>query len=638
MRGDGDMPMAGPSVEANMKLMEQIVADQRRIIGDETHKDPSTVPQLWALYKEVQEYYDKGMRVPDDVTLLWCDDNWGNIRRLPTAEERTRSGGAGVYYHFDYVGGPRNYKWIDTNPIPKIWEQMNLALNYGADRIWIVNVGDLKPMEFPIDFFLNFARDPRRWPKEKLGEFTRLWAEREFGSDHAKEIADIVSTYLKYAGRRKPELLDPETFSLVGFREAERVEADFEALVSRAERLQKQIPRAAQDAYFELVLHPAKAYARVLELYIAAGRNRLYAAQGRASANRQADRVKQLFQADSDLTDYYNHILANGKWDHMMDQTHIGYTSWQEPPRNVMPVVEEIAVPAAAALGVAVEGSAAAWPGSPQPADLPELDPFQPQGHYLEVFNRGRTPFAFTATPSALWIVLSVTHGTVSDDRRIWVSVDWTKAPVGTHEGSIRISGAGAEAAVRLTAFRPADVNPANLHGFAESDGYVSIEAAHFTSAVASPEARWEVIPDLGRTLSGVSVFPVTVPSIEPRSGSPHLEYRMYLFRGGKADVNAIISPTLGFVPGRGLRFALSFDEERPTVVDALEHDTNRDWETAVKNSVRTVHCTLTVAGPGYHTLKVWMVDPGVVLQELIVDMGGLRPGYLGPPESFHGR
>ena len=183
----------------------------------------SAVPQVWALYKEVQEYYEKGMRVPDDVTLLWCDDNWGNLRRLPTAEERKRSGGAGIYYHFDYVGGPRNYKWLNTNPIAKVWEQMNLAYRYDANRIWIVNVGDLKPMEFPIEFFLTLAWDPQRWPKEKIAEFTRSWAEREFGPANAPQIADIVAKYTKYNGRRKPELLDPATFSLVNYREADTV-------------------------------------------------------------------------------------------------------------------------------------------------------------------------------------------------------------------------------------------------------------------------------------------------------------------------------------------------------------------------------------------------------------------------------
>jgi hypothetical protein len=633
MRGDGDMPMAGPSLEANVKLLEQIVSDQRRIIGEQKNTDARTVPQLWALYKEVQEYYDKGMRVPDDVTLLWCDDNWGNIRRLPTPEERKRGGGAGVYYHFDYVGGPRNYKWIDTNPIPKVWEQMNLALNYGADRIWIVNVGDLKPMEFPIDFFLSFARNPGRWPKEKLGEYTRLWAERQFGSEHAEEIAEIVSTYHQYAGRRKPELLDPDTFSLVNYQEAERVEADFESLVGRAERLQKQLPTAARDAFFELVLHPAKAYAQVLELYIAAGRNRLYAAQQRASTNLQAARVKALFQADVDLTNYYNHTMANGKWDHMMDQTHIGYRSWQEPPNNVMPAVQEIPVPDAAALGVAVEGSASAWPGSAEPAVLAAFVPFHPRGHYIEIFNRGKAPFEFTATASAPWIVLNATSGTVSEDRRIWVTVDWERAPAASSEGTIRITGAGADVDMKLTAFRPPE--GITLRGFVESDGYVSMEAAHFSAAVPAQAARWEVIPDLGRTLSAVSVFPVDAPSVSPGPNSPRLEYRIRLFHAGKAEVSAIVSPTLNFVPGRGLRLAMAFDDQPPMVVDALESNTNRDWETSVKDAVRTVKATLPVAGAGQHTLKIWMVDPGVVLQRIIVDLGGLRPSYLGPPESY---
>ncbi len=195
--------------------------------------DLSAVPQDWALYKEVQEYYEKGMRVPDDVTLLWCDDNWGNIRRLPTAEERKRSGGAGIYYHFDYVGDPRSYKWLNTIPITKVWEQMNLAYQYGANRIWIVNVGDLKPMEFPIEFFLSLAWYPEEWPKERIPEYSRMWAQREFGPKYAPQIADLVAQYTKYNGRRKPELLEPDTFSLVDYQEAEKVLDEWQAITRR---------------------------------------------------------------------------------------------------------------------------------------------------------------------------------------------------------------------------------------------------------------------------------------------------------------------------------------------------------------------------------------------------------------------
>ncbi len=207
MRGENDTPM---SADANTQLLEKIVADQREILKQTVNPDLTKVPQVWALYKEVQGYYEKGMRVPDDVTLLWSDDNWGDLRRVPTAEERKRSGGAGIYYHFDYVGGPRSYKWLNTNPIPKVQEQMHLALKYGADRLWVVNVGDGKPMEFPIEFFLSYARTPQRWDKDHLDEFTRDWAVREFGPEHADEIATAMEEYTRYNGRRKPELIDAD--------------------------------------------------------------------------------------------------------------------------------------------------------------------------------------------------------------------------------------------------------------------------------------------------------------------------------------------------------------------------------------------------------------------------------------------
>jgi hypothetical protein len=636
MRGDGDMPMAGSDMGANIALLEKIVADQRKILAAQVNSNVAAVPQMWALYKEVQGYYDNGMRVPDDVTLLWCDDNWGNIRRLPTAEERKRSGGAGVYYHFDYVGGPRNYKWIDTNPIPKVWEQMNLALEYGADRVWIVNVGDLKPMEFPIDFFLNFARDPKRWPKEKLGEFTRLWADREFGGAHAAEIADLVSKTLKYNGRRKPELLEPATYSVVDYEEADRVVAEYKTVVAAAEKIAVALPENARDAFFQLVTHPAKANAIVTEMYVAAAKNRLYVAQDRASANDMFAQTHALFEADGDLTAYYNHTLANGKWNHMMDQTHIGYTYWQQPPSNTMPEVMELELSSHASLGIAIEGSAAAWPAERKEAVLPGFDVFNQPKRYIDVFNRGIDAFDFTAIASAPWIVLSAAKGKVEKEQRLWVSVDWNKAPVGPSTGSVTISGAGDAVTVKLHAANPQTPAKRDLKGFVEADGYVSIEAEHFTRQVDAGPVHWDKIDDYGRTLSAMTVFPVTAASVTPPQ-SPCLEYQMYLFDPGKVEVEAILSPTLNFVPGRGLRYAISFDDQPPLVVDALAQNSLSDWETTVKDGVRKVRSSHALSGSGYHTLKFWMVDPAVVLEKLVVNLGGVKPSYLGPPESYRG-
>jgi hypothetical protein len=632
MRGDGDMPM---SRESNIELLESIVADQRKIIVERLNSDPARVPQVWALYKEVQEYYEKGMRVPDDVTLLWCDDNWGNIRRLPTAEERKRGGGAGIYYHFDYVGGPRSYKWLNTVPITKIWEQMTLAYHYGADRIWIVNVGDLKPMEFPTEFFLALAWDPQSLPKERLFDYTRSWAEREFGTAHAAEIAAIISKYTKYNGRRKPELLDPATFSQVDYLEADTVAAEFEEIANQAERNYNTLPENARDAFFQLVLYPAKASAIVTRLYVTAGKNRLYASQGRASANDLAAQARALFKADADLAGYYNHALAHGKWVHMMDQTHIGYTSWNEPKTNTMPQVTEVEMPATASMGVALEGTASAWPGATGAPALPAFDAFQQQRHYIDVFNRGSVPFLFSATTSASWILLSTSQGTIEKEQRLWVSVDWKKVPKDSNSGSLTIAGAGGNITVGVNAIHPQSPTRDSLEGFVETDGYVSIEAEHYSWKTGGASAHWEKIDDYGRTLSSMAVFPDTAASVLPPRESPCLEYKMYLFDSGLANVEAVTAPTLNFVPGRGLRYAIGFDDQPLQVIDILADNSLKAWETSVSDSVRKTESAHTVSGIGYHTLKFCMVDPGVALQKLVVDMGGVKPSYLGPPESY---
>ena len=637
MRGDGDEPM---SEMDSISLLEKIVAAQRQIISEVMHTNAADVPQVWALYKEVQGYYERGMRVPDDVTLLWCDDNWGNLRRLPTSAERRRSGGAGIYYHFDYVGGPRSYKWLNTVPITKVWEQMNLAHHYGANRIWIVNVGDLKPLEFPIEFFLTMAWNPQRWSRENLSEFTRLWAQREFGPKYANEIADIISKYTKYNGRRKPELLDPNTFSLVNYREAERVQAEWQAIANRAEQVYRALPADARDAFYELVLYPVKASATVNELYMTTGRNRLYARQGRAAANDLAAHARALFATDATLSDNYNHQLAGGKWDHMMDQTHIGYTNWQQPPSNIMPNVVEISLPKPARMGVAIQGSASAWPGSSSRPALPTFDVFNRQQCYVDVFNRGLMPFEFSVTASAPWIVLNAHHGLIQKQRRIWIGVDWNKVAASTN-GFVKIAGAGTNVIVNVAVFRPAKPTPESLNGFVEANGHVSIEAEHCTKNVPAGNVRWGKIPDFGRTLSGMEVFPVTATSVNPPVNSPHLEYRMYLFHPGKIKVETIIAPTLNFASGRGLRFAISFDDRKPELVTAVPKDYVvdngvRDWEESVKDGVRKIITIQMLKTAGYHTLKIWMVDPGVVMEKIVVDCGGVKPSYLGPPESFY--
>ena len=625
-------------------LTEQIVNGQRKILAEEINPDLTKVPQMWCLYKEVQDFYNEGLRVPDDVTLLWAEDNWGNIRRLPTAEERKRSGGAGVYYHFDYHGGPRSYQWLNTSPIPKIWDQMSLAKQYGADRVWIVNVGHFKGYEFPMEYFMHLAWNTDKGTNDNLDEYTRLWAEREFGPTHAKDIAEIISTYTKYNGRRKPELLDANTYSLINYQEAEKVVADYESLAAKAEEINARLPQESRDAFYELALFPAKACAQLHELYLAAGKNALFAKQGRASANDMAEKTRGLFQAQTNLMDYFNRTFAGGKWNHFMDQSHIGYVDWRDPARNNMNAIRltTIEVPEAAAMGIAVEGSAAAWPGETNDPALPKFDVFNQQRRYLDLFNKGKTPFDFAATASEPWIVLSESKGGVEKDKRVWVSVNWSKSPTGASTGTVKFAGANSDVTVKVDALNPSEVTRASLRGFVEGEGYVSIEAEHYSKKTGAGANRWIKIDGYGHTLSAMRATSPPDTSATPGKDSPCLEYRMYLFSTGVLEVEATVGPTLNFVPGRGLRYAVSYDDETPQIITIVPanfnaQNGNRNWEESVKDNCRKVKSTHTIAKPGYHTLKIWMVDPAVALQKIVVNTGGVKPSYLGPPESYRG-
>ncbi len=643
LRGANDSEIKG-DVKDNIKMIEGIVKTQQKILAEEMNPDITKIPQMWCLYKEINDYYDQGMTVPENITLLWSDDNWGNIRRLPSTEERKRSGGAGVYYHFDYHGGPRSYQWVNTNPIPKIWDQMALAKQYSADNIWIVNVGHFKGYEFPMQYFLSLAWNTDQWNNSNLNEFTRLWAEEQFGPTYAGEIADILSKYTKYNGRRKPESLTPRTYSLTNYNEAETVVADFNKITAQAEAIYNKLPLEKQVAFYDLVLFPTKASALVNELYMTAGKNELYARQGRASANEMATRTRDLFRADTSLMGYYNREFDNGKWSHFMDQAHLGYRSWSPPPTNNMNAIrlKELEIPDSALIGVALEGTESSWPGSADEAKLPEFDLFSNRQHYIEIFNKGKIPFDYNITTNVPWLTLSKTKGTVSnEDLRILISLNEFQLPEGKDEGVITISGAGKKVDVKVNAFKPAFVDMVNFHGFIETGGIISINAENYSKNIEKGDRKWALVEDYGLTSSGLrATAPVNAPAATPGKDAPCLEYPMYFFSNDSAEVTLVTSPVLNLIPGRDIRLAVSFDNEEPQYVTVVPEKylidySNRDWSQIVVDQARHLQTTLKIPGTGFHTFKVWMVDPGVVIEKVIVNTGGLKPTYLGPSESF---
>jgi hypothetical protein len=644
MRGDGDEPM---SQGANIDLLQQIVRDQRELIRKELGQPPENVPQLWALYKEVQEYYEKGMRVPDDMLLLWCDDNWGNIRRLPTAEERQRSGGAGIYYHFDYVGTPRSYKWLNVTQISKVWEQMHLADAYGANRLWVVNVGDLKPMEVPTEFFLAYAWNPQAWPAERLPDYLRAWAAREFGPAHADRIAAIVDKYTRYNARRHPEQLDPTTYSLTGYDEAERAVADYNALADEARQVARSLPKNMRDAYFQLVEYPVLASANAVDMIVSAGFNQLYARQGRVTTNDMAAKVRQLFQRDADLNNQYQHGISGGKWNHMMSQTRFGYTNWDQPYRDVMPAVSELRVPAAGQLaapngihpsdqmGVAVQGDPIAWPVFPiRELALPPLDVFEKQARHVDLFNRSAEPFDYTITGSHPWLRVRPQSGRVDKDQRVTVDVDWDAVPAGSTVAELTIHGpAKAAVVVKVPVHKPDGLSPAAARGHVEAEGVVAIEAEHYTHAQAPSDRQWLRIPGYGRTLSGMTATPALAPPLTLKDAM-RLDYDVNLFASGDLKVHVVLGPTLKFQPGDGFRFALSIDDGEPEIIHVHADQSEAYWSKIVSDHVATFVSKQHVDRPGRHTVKYWALDPNLVLERIVIDAGGLQQSYLGPPES----
>jgi hypothetical protein len=535
MRGDGDEAMTEDGTDT--KLLEEVVRNQRRIISEVTGKPASRTPQVWALYKEVQDYYDAGMRVPEDVTLLVADDNWGNVRRVPlTPKERNRKGGWGLYYHVDYVGAPRNSKWLNVTPTQNMWEQLTLAQQYGLDRLWVLNVGDLKPMEYQIDFFLSMAWK-KGMPVEGILNHTRLFCEQQFGKDQADEAARILNLSAKYAGRSTGEMLDARTYNLETG-DWDRAVADYDKLEADALRQFVTLPQASRDCYEEIVLFPIQAMANLYRMYYAQAKNLQLAARQDPMANDWADEVLSCFRKDSLLMLHYNRDIAGGKWQGMMTQKHIGYTTWNDNfPYDILPRTKRI-----------------------------------------DTQNGDQGGFVFTP---------------------------------------------------RL--------------------GYISIEAEHTYGRTDAKEAKWTVIPHMGRTLSALALMPYT-----QKVEGAQLSYRFNLGQEAAAPksvkVHVITKSTLDFLNQGGLHYAVSIDGGKQQIVNFNERiNTKKEnvysifYPTVAR---RVIEFTIpfdaslaqSLADGQDHTLTLTPLDPGIVFEKIVIDLGGYRSQYLFGEESPYRR
>jgi hypothetical protein len=674
MRGNGDLPLPG----ANIKNLQAIVEDQRTILS-ETHGNISAdqIPQIWALYKEVQGYYDtEGMQVADDITFLWTDDNWGNIRRVPLANETDRAGGAGLYYHFDYVGDPRNYKWISTINLVKTWEQLNVALTKGLDRLWIFNVGDLKPIEVATTFGLALGYEGTSSLAPSQGGsglgvtgWVQQWASRTFPQLASEKVAKIIVGYNALNAKIKPELLNSTTWSLIQYDEAERVEEDWQTLIDLVNEIAPKQDDPSYPAWYQLVAYPTLASANLNMLYMAVGRANQYASQARTSANLWADKAEAHFQKDNELTGAY-HALLNYKWDGLMSQTHINYQYWQQPMRDTLPGTSRVQQDywprwSNGPMRITIPGLRGAWPGDnvnncalgyncPGPT-LSGLSRYSVTPAWVDVGSGAWEDFEWTATPNTTWVKLSSNGGKLcadgTKDTRVEIMVDWDKIPANV-TGSMQyasvmfasLQDGKPRSIVNVTVVadpQMVDQSQAKSGSFVGGASYISMHASNATRRTSTNETYWADLPTYGLTGNAVTDLPQT-HSVYAAGQGPSLEFDFYSYgMKGPVNVTAFFGPFENYHRGQPFQYALQFDGSTPSVAQPIPLAASAgseppDWNGVVGSSIRKSKTTFnetSFAEEGWHTLTVWNMVPGMVLEQIVI--GEYPLTTLPPPQSY---
>jgi hypothetical protein len=637
MRGIHDSPIQGPKTQPErIALLEKIFELQRGMIAK--HVDPRVeqVPQIFCPYKEVLADYRAGLKVPDDVTIVFPDDNFGYIRYFPNAEEQKRPGGFGVYYHISYLGRPISYLWLNSTPPALIWEEMSKAYDHGMRQLWILNVGDIKPAEIGIEFFMQLAWDAKRWRHDNLEDFLVEWATREFGASDAREIASVMREYYELGFARKPEHLQwylprtqPEKSSITavdyGDESTRRLDA-YENLLRRAKELYK---RDGSAAFFELVIYPVQGATLANRRFLLLERSELYARQGRASAIQLATEAEKAGVELESITRYYNERLVGGKWRHLIS-LEMGPGQWpsmRSTPPQVSSLVRELRPVNRAELGVAVEGNA-------DSLEVPAINSLTREQRFVDIFNEGTIDTTWTAKSNVEWLKLSQTSGKLGVDSRVWLSVDWRKIPrESSFMGEVQINSPVGRRTVRVPV---RNVPWQGNARFAESNGVVAFEAESFSAKRDVAGVGWKTLPGLGRIGGSVFIAPTTAPSVAAGTPSPSLSYDLQLISSGEVKVIVYLVPTQPLSTNRGLRLAVGLDDATPQVmtVGAGVEVSSTEWSFNVLNATITGTTTLNVSAPGQHTFKLYMIDAGVVVDRVVLDFGGRKSSYLGPPET----
>lgn len=652
--GGGDVPM-----KEKVKMLEGALKDQRNLIAQQIDKPIETVPQAFTPYKEVLEIYSNGLELPDDVTIIWPDDNFGYMKRLSGPQEQKRSGRAGVYYHLSYLGVPHSYLWYSTTPPALMYEELRKAYDTTADRVWLANCGDLKGAETQISLFLDMAYDIDQFNADNVVTYPARWLAKMFGEQYYDTFKDITCSHNDLAFSRKPEFMgwgywnnhwgagekrtDTE-FSFANYNEADKRLSEYRRIGKKTEELLASFDEKASPALYQLLYYPVKGAELMNHMTLKGQLYRQYVNQQRAAANQLKAQVECYHDSLEIITAGYNSLLK-GKWNHMMSfiQDYHGHSSYY-----MIPLMEENYTPMGTPKLAIQAESEDMHKGGLNFHHLPTFTTYSRKSHWIDVYNQGAGELKWTAASSNDWIVVSQKSGNTLTEDRVSVSIDWDKVPEGEKViGSIEFSSGNQQDRVLISVFNPTSPSRSEMQGlYMEENGYVSIPAADFHRKFESDDIKMSILPGLGFEGSSLQIGNPMAPLQKYRSSDvPRVEYDFYAFNAGIYDVYTYVLPTFPLHAERDYKlpehtnsdtkYSIRIDDGSISTPSTSATEYSQIWYDSVLKNCRVNKSTLYVKKPGKHTLQIRCGDPGTVIQKIVIDMGSLKRSYMGPTNTI---
>ena len=661
MRGVHDGQMEGiKDLKEAVPVVERIIGEERDLLSKYINSDVSAIPQVLTPYKEVLDIYDNGLKVPDDVTLVWPDDNYGYIHRLNNEKEIARKGGAGVYYHASYWGRPHDYLWLPSTHPSLLREEMMKAYETGASRLWVLNVGDIKPQEYNMQQFLDMAWDPTPFKDSRYTKRHLLsWAASIFGKENGQKIQSVLWEYYQLAFERRPEFMgwsqtEPTTqttytdFNHFYFGDEAQKRIDrYNAVEAAVKKIRQQINAEVDDAFYQLVYYPVVGASWINKKFLYRDKSYIYSKQNRLSAYDYAQLSKAAYDSIVKETEFFNTQVAGGKWNYIMSMSPRGLPVYQSP------VLPQISIDSTIIWSMAPEGYVtkdSSLLSDNDPMSLPSFDDVNKQKYFVDIFLTKNETVKWNAITSHSWIRLSKNSGILAPEHgmkqtRIRVDVDWDKFTKNEKaRGSISFIGGGKKMTVNLKAVKMYKPELAGYKGFIENNGFVAMRAASFTRQTSRKPDQWKIISDLGYTGKVLQAFPLsiarkalTAPDSIKRL-SAVVEYDFYMFSSAIPYVTVFALPTHPINNNFSLRYAVSIDNGPLKMVDIKTFGRSGEWKQNVLRNRAERKIAMPFLKAGKHTLKIYAVDPGLILDEIRIDAGGLIKAYSTIPETriFH--